>query len=219
MKLYLYCSYTHSKRGFVLTRLDGDELIPISLLGAKNVGERILDRFFSYDGFDILWQEYSEGSLPLFPSVVGGVFGIRSLKGKISDRDGVINVAFQAEKHETDKLGKLAIGILADPEGFAQTLCSCLSIGGICGYRADAQQICGLLETLPMENLSEALQQMPIVRSKPHSVRDQLRFAVYAGTWEQVAEGMSLHWIWRSRPRQVISRETFIALLGRNPWR
>ena len=219
MKLYLYCSYTHSKRGFVLSEVSGDELIPVSLMGAQDRGKKILENFFTYDTFRILWQEFSQhNSIPLFPGSDGAVFGMRGLIGKISDRDGVINFAVLADKGEVKSLWKLAAGILADPEGFVQSLSSCLSIGGNCGYQADAGRIWALLKCIQTEHLPAVLQHLPNPRSKPYSVRDQLRLAVYIGNWEQASEYMIPHWIWKSCPKQAICHETFAEYLGRDPW-
>lgn len=220
MKLYLYCSYTHSKRGFVLTQLMEDKLVPVSLINTQMAGEQILEHFFSYDAFRILWQEFSDnGRIPLFPGTGGAVFGIRGLNGKISDRDGVINFAVLCDRNETAELCRLAAGVLSDPERFVLSLSSCLSIGGICGYQADAGRIRELLTSTQTDHLPAVLRHLPNIRNRAYSVRDQLRFAVYVGTWEQASQHMSPGWIWKACPKQAISQDMFAEYFGRNLWK
>lgn len=220
MELYLYCSYTHSKRGFVLTKLSEDGLIPVSLCNAHDRGIQILEKFFSYDAFRILWQEFPDGgNVPIFPGTGGAIFGIRGLKGKFSDRDGVINFAFLARKEELKRLYELAGGILADPDGFALSLSSCLSVGGACGYQADVERVRELLACIHADKLPEAMAQiLDGKNNRVYSIREQLRFAVYIGTWEQAAQHMHPHWIWKSCPKQAMSQEAFAQLLGRDIW-
>lgn len=219
MELFLYCSYTHSRRGFVLTRLKGNELVPASLIDAQGGGEKILERFFSYDVFRILWQEFSDYSrIPLLPGTGGAIFGIRGLKGKISDREGVINFAILANKNEIQQLEKMAAGILSDPDGFGLALSRCLFVGGICGYQADIGRLRELLQSIRREDVPEAFQSAWENKGIAYSVRNQLRFAVYVGTWEQVVTYMQPQWLWKSCPKQAYDQEKFAKLLGRNIW-
>lgn len=216
MKVYLYCSYTHSKRGFVLTRLQGDELAAVNLSCTQDVGEKIVYNFFTNDVFRVLWQEYpGEDSLPVLPKTEGGMFGICGLRGPIEDRNGSLNFALLAEREEVSVLNRIAAGILADPEGFALGLCRCLSIGGICGYRADAGMLRELLTVLH-DQTPEAEQDGK--NQLAYSVRELLKYAVYVGSWEQASEYLRPRWIWKLRPKQALSQEEFAELHGKDIW-
>lgn len=217
MKLYLYCSYTHSKRGFVMTRLQGEELTPANLSCTQDVGEKIVNSFFTNDVFRILWQEYpGEDSLPVLPKTEGGMFGICGLRGPIEDRNGSVNFALLADREEVPALNRIAAGVLADPEGFALALCRCLSIGGVCGYRADAKTLRELLTSLHDQNADAEQDEKSQLA---YSVRELLKYAVYVGSWEQASEYLHPRWIWKIRPKQALSQEEFAELRGRDIWR
>lgn len=220
MKLYLYCSYANSKRGFVLTVLQETELAPVILSGSEDPGEQMVDRFFTYDAFRILWQEFPKNnSLPVFPQSGGGMFGIRGLHGTISDRAGVVNFALLADQGEQERLEALALGILADPEGFALALCGCLSIGGPCGYHAEGPRLWELLDSIQPEAVPERLLAYRNgLGQRMYTVREMLRLAVYVGSWEQAAQYLYPHWIWKARPKQAFSLDEIDSLLGKNLW-
>lgn len=220
MKLYLYCSYANSRRGFVLAELQEKELAPVSLSGSEDPGEQIVDRFFTYDAFRILWQEFPKSSgIPVFPQSGGGMFGIRGLRGTISDRAGVVNFALLADKEERERLEGLALGILSDPEGFALSLCGCLSIGGPCGYQAEGARLWELLDSIHPEAVPERLQAYRDgLGQRMYTVREMLRLAVYVGSWEQAAQYLYPQWIWKARPKQAFSQEEIAVLLGKNLW-
>ena len=219
MKLYLYCSYTHSKRGFVLTQLVNDELEPVSLAGSEDPGEKLVNAFFSYDAFRILWTEYpEEKSLPVLPRTKGCLFGIRGLRGPLEDRTGIINFALLADPEEMEEMNRIASGIVANPESFVLAICSCLSIGGPSGYKADGSAIWEVLKSIqqaPEPNMEE---EPGSFRSVAYSVRNMLKLAVYIGSWEQAAEYLHPQWIWKICPKQAISQEAFAQLYGKDLW-
>lgn len=217
MKIYLYCSYTHSKRGFVLSQLAGNELAAVNLSGSGDTGERLVNQFFSYDAFRILWQDYpGEKSFPVFPRVEGSLFGIRGLRGSLEDRTGVVNFALLADREETEELNAIASGILTNPEAFALEICRCLSIGGPCGYKADGEALQALLKNFRGKLKPEGETNFGRLVC---SVRDLLKFAVYIGSWEQAAEYLYPRWIWKLCPKQAISQEEYAQLLGRDIWK
>lgn len=216
MKIYLYCSYTHSKRGFVLSQLIENDLVSVSLSTTENPGEMLVNHFFTYDAFRVLWQEYpEENSFPILPKTGGTMFGIRGLRGPLEDRTGIINFALLADKDEQQALSRIAEGILESPENFALGICQCLSIGGPCGYTADGAAMKALLNAL-QEDHTQSLREtkIPIVRS----VRDMLKFAVYVGSWEQAAAHLRPRWIWKICPKQALSQEEFALWYGKNMW-
>lgn len=216
MKIYLYCSYTHSKRGFVLSQLVGNDLAAVSLSATEDPGERLVNLFFTYDTFRVLWQAYpEENSLPILPRTGGTMFGIRGLQGPLEDRTGIINFALLAGTEEQELLNRIAEGILASPEDFALGICRCLSIGGPCGYMADGAALRELLRVI-QENHTHRQEDTNI--SITRSVRDMLKFAVYIGSWEQAAEYLRPRWIWKIRPKQALSQEEFAQLYGKNIW-
>lgn len=216
MKIYLYCSYTHSKRGFVLSQLIGNDLAAVSLSAAEDPGEILVNHFFTYDTFRVLWQEYpEEKSLPILPKTGGAMFGIRGLQGPLEDRTAIVNFAILADKEETESLDRIAAGILRNPEDFALGICRCLSIGGPCGYQADGEALKELLKVI-QENHTHRQEdaKIPIARS----VRDMLKLAVYIGSWEQAAENLHPRWIWKICPKQALSQEAFAQLRGKDIW-
>lgn len=216
MKIYLYCSYTHSKRGFVLSQLIGNDLTAVILSAAEDPGEILVNQFFTYDAFRVLWQAYpEEKSLPILPKAGGAMFGIRGLQGPLEDRTAIVNFAIVADREEMESLDRIAAGILEDPEDFALGICRCLSIGGPCGYQADGEALKALLKAI-QENHSHRQEdsQIPIV----YSVRDMLKLAVYIGSWEQAAEYLYPRWIWKICPKQALSQEEFAQLHGKNFW-
>lgn len=217
MDIYLYCSYTHARLGFCLTRLDGGVLVPASL--PDSTAGRLIDGFFFYDRFRVLWQEYTQESAPvLVPAVSGGVFGMRSLHGRIGDRDGVANFMLGAERDEVERLRSVARGILRDPGAFARKLFACLELGGPCGYQADGASLRGLFDSAgdresaepfhPLDRfISPAVENVQI----PYA-RKLLRFAVYTSSWEQVSELFHPRLLWHICPKQAISEKEFLSL-------
>ncbi len=217
MEVYLYCSYANSRRGFVMTRLEERELAPAGLAEATGAGQQMVYRFFTYDVFRALWLEFPEsGRLPLLPQADGGMFGIRGLRGEISQRTGVINFALLADRQELERLERMAAGILADPEGFALALCGCLSVGGTCGYQADGQKVWELLEQVAAQPVPAALREYLDRQSqRVYTSRDLLRLAVYTGQWEQAVECLHPKWLWSSRPKQALTQQEAAELLGK----
>lgn len=216
MKIYLYCSYTHSKRGFVLSQLIGNDLVAVNLSDAEDPGEVLVNHFFNYDMFRVLWLGYpEENSLPILPKAGGAMFGIRGLQGPLDDRTGSINFALLANKEDMESLNRIATGILENPEGFAMGICRCLSIGGPCGYKADGEALKELMKVI-QENHTHQQEnsKIPIVRS----VRDMLKLAVYIGSWERAAEYLHPNWIWKICPKHALSQEEFAQLLGKDIW-
>ena len=139
MELYLYCSYEHSQRGFFLTRLQGSQLVPADWMEGECPPD-LVKEFFSYERFRILWRDFSEEAESLlFPAPTHGMFGIRGLEGRISDRTGLVNLAIVASVGEREQLKALALRILGDFDGFVKRLFACLSIGGKWGYQLDAE--------------------------------------------------------------------------------
>lgn len=216
MKIYLYCSYTHSKRGFVLSQLIGNELAAVSLSSAEDPGEILVNHFFTYDAFRVLWQEYPEAKcLPILPKAGGAMFGIRGMQGPLEDRTAIVNFAILADKEEMESLNRIAAGILEAPEDFTLGICRCLSIGGPCGYKADGEALKELLKDVQENHTHRRGDfKIPITRS----VRDMLKLAVYIGSWEQAAEYLCPRWIWKFCPKQALSQEEFAQLHGKNIW-
>ena len=206
MKIFLYCSYTNSKRGFCLTCLEGDRLVSKLLYDSQDTGEQMVDRFFAYDNFRILWQEFpANEQIPIVFRPAGGIFGVRGLKGKISDRDGVVNFALLAGAEETGQLQAAAEKILKDLSGFSASLFRCLTIGGSCGYQAEGDTLRTLFENLWEEGPSPAEESRRVVRTS----RDLLRFAVYIGDWEQASAHLVPGWLWKICPKQAVSEAEF----------
>lgn len=223
MDIYLYCSYENAKRGFYLTRLEDSGLVAGKLSGSEGKCEKLVDRFFMYDDFHILWQEVPRSDpFPFFSTADGGIFGVRGLRGEISGRKAVGNVALIAGKDELSLLENTAVRIISDIGSFAPALFKCLSVGGPCGYGADAEALRALFDKLGKKkpndiNLPDAMREI-LQRSgenKLTSDRRLLRFAVYVATWEQAVEHMKPRWLWKVCPTQAVSTEKFAELMRR----
>lgn len=187
-----------------MTCLEGDQLVSKPLHDSQDLGEQAADRFFSYDNFRILWQEFpTNPHLPIVTGVAGGIFGVRSLRGKIGERDGVVNFALLAEKEETAQLQAAAIKILKNLKGFSAALFAQLTIGGSCGYQTEGDGLRRLFEELlvqPEKSEEEKLLRTP---------RDLLRFAVYIGDWESASDHLNPGWLWKKCPKQAVSETEY----------
>lgn len=216
MDIYLYCSYTNARLGFCLARLEGNALVPAVL--SDSAGERLVNDFFFYDRFRVLWQEYALDAAPFFlKGVGGGVFGMRSLHGTISGREGVVNFMLSAEKEELETLQSTALGILDDPAAFTSALFDCLEIGGSCGYQADGRTLRNLFNSIhrKVEDGSPHMIEQFLCSSTVErilSARRFLRFAVYISSWEQVCEQFGPKLLWWRCPQQAISEAQFLSL-------
>lgn len=208
MKLYLYCSYAHSRQGFTLSCLEDGLLVGTHLCGSEDAGEQAVNRFFSFDHFRILWQEFPENPKnPLVQRSSGGIFGVRGLRGRISGRDGVANFALLAEQDELPLLEAAAQRILGDLEAFSVQLFDAIVIGGDCGYQPNGDTLQKLID-----GLHHAPGDGP--RKRVRSARELLRFAVYIGSWKEASSQLTPLWLWKKCPRQAISEAEFAS---RNP--
>lgn len=204
MEIIFYCSYTNSEKGFRMTRLGRGKLEICSLIGSKDRGELLADRFFSFDRFRILWQEIMSSIPGEAPVYTGGMFGIRDLKGSISDRSGVMNFAIIAnDGRELGALQRVATAILADIEKFRLTVFSMMSIGGEAGYSIDAAAFMNFLKYLE----SEAPKEPPFFYTvNKNTVTDLLRFAVCRSPWNEAVQTLDTPALFKDKmPKQVIS--------------
>lgn len=209
MKIYFYCSYTNSKYGFSLTRLEKNKLIPESLCNSADEKERLIDRFFSYDNFQVLWLELPRNlSFPFFTDTQGAFFGVRDLKGKIEGRDAVLNMVFLAEKGEENSLYRIAQGVLQQWPNFAEKIFGCMSLGGVRGYQIDSERFYQFLE-----NFSDDKQQFN--RKFFITGKELLHLAVYVDTWDSAAEQLKAKWFWKTCSKNIIHKSEFDAFLER----
>lgn len=213
MEILFYCSYTNSAKGFLLTRLRGGKLEPVSLSGATDTGEQLADRFFSYDRFHILWQELmckeTPGGLPVY---TGGFFGIRDLQGEISDRNGILNFAIVANSGgELAALGRVAAAILTDIEKFRSTVFSMLDIGGEAGYTIEAQNFMKYVKHLE----TTAPKTPPFYYTQEKMIEtDLLRFAVYVSSWDDARLSLDSPGLFRDTvPKQAINEIQYRQIL------
>ena len=240
MDVYFYCSYTKARLGFCLSKLEGNTLLPVNLSGS--MAERQVNDFLFFDRFRVLWQELTPenaindlkqptgfrkfwqeqvlGHTPKEappPELTGGVFGMRSLQGNISDRDGVINFILVAGQNELELLQLVALGILASPDKFTSALFSCMEIGGPCGYQLNARAFWELINSIywrPEQNVAHPLGNFiaPSVSEGEVSMQNLLRFAVLVSSWEQAREHFPPGSIWQMCPPQAINEDQFLSL-------
>lgn len=200
MRIFLYCSYAHSQRGFCLTRLEGETLVPQSLKQLCGPMEQAVDKFLSYDSFRILWQEFpGDVCFGFVKGVRGGIFGVRSLRGTIEGRNGVANVVLLAEQEELPMLHGAAQRILEDLPGFAKALFARMALGGSCGYRETGPELCQLFDDL----MAQPVQQEPMKRLT--TLKELLKFAVYVGSWQEAASQLTPGKGWGRCPERALS--------------
>lgn len=205
MKIFFYCTYTNAKRGFFLTRLKKNGLVPENLSNAEIEDEKFVRDFFLYDNFRVIWKEFPKEKAGIWkPQTKGSVFGVRGLKGEFSNRPGIINFAILADKHEMDQLEMIVTGVLKDLRTFAKKLSDCIFVGGKCGYEVDSEALRNLLQqfSVPKEKDKET--------DRKYTERDLLRFVVYIGSWERASEYFSPKLLFKICPKQAISEEKFI---------
>lgn len=227
MEIYFYCSYEHSRKGFFLTRLQGDTLVPADGISGTAAPEQVRD-FFSYDRFRILWRDFcaEEGGI-LFPVPAMCFFGIRGLEGIMSDRRASVNLAVTAGWDEFFSVKHFVLSVLGDFDAFSLKLLQCLSVGGKCGYELNREaferyggewfrkcagtdmQAAGRLcvpETDPAGALLLRLQKTDNV---PKTERDLLHFAVCSMDWAAAVSGFEHKWLWKLPPKCVVNQEEF----------
>lgn len=227
MKIYFYCSYEHSRRGFFLTRLEENGLVPAE--EGQQVPE-IIWEFFSYDRYSFLWRDLCPPVKQPWqrPQCTGSFCGVRNLRGSMADgRNGTVNLAFLAEPEEEALLRRTALAILADYSGFRSMIFAWLSVGEPCGYRLDAPAFqdwlrrCGSAGQLrrlvaadaPAARLLSSLQCM----QPPRLERDTLRLAACTCAWREIYEAAGSRPIWRLRPQNAITQEQFDAAFSSGP--
>lgn len=207
MDIYFYCNYTNSRKGFFLTKLDGNELIPAGFSSSSDKYDMFLDRFFSYDCFRVLWYAIPENeSVSFKPASNACVFGLRNFTGEISGRKGYLNFAVLAKGDEVAALDRLAEGVLADIDGFVAAVFACLSVGGQYSYELDADKFSALInQTATKENNAF----FALKKSSPFTVKDLLRFGVYRGGWDYAGKIISTSKPWKRCPKQMLEESEF----------
>lgn len=212
MEVYFYCNYANSNRGFLLTKLCPDGLKAVSLFNSQDKGEQLVDRFFSYDSFRVLWTEIPENYSSLFkPETEYSFFGIRGLNGTISEKKGYLNIAFLACKDEKEELEYLVRGILYNVRLFSSKIFDALSAGGKDSYELDTEKFADIIDSAANTQFAD----FPIkIRSSSNTMRDTLKLAVYVGSWEDACSKLGPDWLWKICPKQAISESTYKELFN-----
>ena len=226
MKVFFYCSYQQSQKGFTMTQLAGETLIPCA------APPQIVDEFFCYDRFRILWKDLIAPNERTWfrPDPIGSFFGIRNLVGAVEDgRQGYANLAFLTESaSEIPALRRIALSVLGDVARFAQMILSMIHIGGACSYQLDGKHF---LEWMSECTLASRLKLMipgkdPAAEIiKRISRRNQLRietdllyFAVVSSCWKDVYRELGSNPLWRIKPAAAFTTTEFSAhFLERGP--
>ena len=209
MDVYFYCTYAHSRAGFVLTRLEHDGLTP----QVASVPEVIRD-LFSHDRFMVLWREFAPG-LP-----EAAMLGLRGLRGRMADgRTAVVNLALLAPEPEQDRIEAAALDVLADWNAFQERIMGWLHLGGEAGYSLDAHAFLTWLDSRPSASF---LRRCCGLFSRPARLlfatstgrprkteRERLRFAVCTCAWKQARLFLGLSGNWAKMPPQVITTDRF----------
>lgn len=226
MEVYFYCSFEHSQKGFYLTRLDGDSLVPTALSELPELAET----FFSYDRFQLLWRDINGGKASfLKPSIDGSFLGIRGLLGSFSDgRRGTVNMALYAADGELPWLRRIALTVLGDFDAFREFILRCLSVGGPCSYQLDVRaltqwlQACGQRTKLHLqvEKKDPAARLLPNMQlaANPMMEPELLHLAVCTCSWEKIYKSMGTPLMWLLKPRCALTTQEFETIFtGRGP--
>ena len=229
MEVFFYCSYERSQRGFFMTRVGEDGLVPAEE-GGNCPPEAVRD-FFSYDRFSFLWRDLCPPTVKLWeaPRCTGGVCGVRNLRGPLADgRSGVVNLAFYAGAEELVPLRRTALSILGDYDAFRDSVLSWISVGGEWGYQLnlpafhswlkDCREASRLRKLAPPEaEAIKLLSQLQLDRP-PRMERDTLRLAACTSSWETISPSMGAPGAWKRRPRRALDEGEFTAAFtGRGP--
>lgn len=226
MEIYLYCSYEQSQKGFTLTKIEGDRLVPCPQ------APDIVGDFFYYDRYQVLWRELPSEHQPSKREIAvsGGFFGIRGLKGRIQgDRWGSANIAFWArDPMDLVALRRISMGILGDVDGFTVLLLRQLSIGGEAGYQLDVASLLSRLESFTQSSLIrlQVNSDHPVMGVLPNLQRieaartstELVRLAVCSSDWEGLtAKSKSGFWH-RRQYNPLLTPEEFQAVFtGHGP--
>lgn len=226
MEIYLYCSYEQSQKGFCLTKIAGDTLVP-----CPNAPE-IIGEFLYYDRYQVLWRDIPAETQPVKREIAisGSFFGVRGLTGHIrGDRWGNANVAFLAQ-NEADiiALRRMALGILGDMDSFSVMLLRQLSIGGDAGYLLDVpvfwdylNKFKGAGKLKPMVEADHPAMSLlsSLTRQEPAKTEQELlRIAVSVTDWEGPGEKSKIGFWHRRRLQPILSPEQFKSIFtGHGP--
>ncbi len=211
MRIYLYCTYEHSMKGFFMTRLDGQNLIP-----AREEGDlpEMVDAFFFYDWYQVLWCDLPNGD---------SFFGVRGLTGHMATGRGAsANLVFLADPDEMTALRRIALTMLGDYPAFCSRFFLWMSVGGACSYQLDADafykwmEFCTACEKfrvlVPAGDRVRTL--LPIMRrqKEPETEQDRMRIAVLSSPWEEARELLGDEEVWRDQPVSAITKAEFAEL-------
>lgn len=212
MEVYFYCNYNNSSRGFLLTKLCRDGLKSVTLFNSQNKGELLVDRFFSYDCFRILWLEIPKNNTHFFkPETENIFFGLRGLNGTISGKKGYLNIAFLADNNEKEEMENLVRGILCDISCFSDRVFNALSAGGKDSYELDTEKFTAIIDSA----VNNEYTYLPFnIKTTCRTLRDLLRFAVYVGAWEDAYPNLESDAIWKIRPKQAINEKNYTQLFN-----
>lgn len=229
MEIFFYCSYEQSQRGFFMTRVGSEGLVPAEEGGG--MPPEAVRTFFSYDRFSFLWRDLCPPTAKLWeaPSCTGGICGVRNLRGPLADgRSGVVNLAFYAGVEEMVPLRRTALSILGDFDTFRAAALNWISVGGEWGYQLnlpafrrwleDCRAATRLRKLVPAEERAiQLLSQLQLDRP-PRLERDTLHLAACTSGWEAICQSMGAPGAWKRKPRRALSEEEFaVAFTGRGP--
>lgn len=219
MKVYFYCSYEHSKRGFFPVVAELADRDDCRIFAADGIhGEEMpveVNDFFSYDRFRILWRDYGGKEDGIFrPSPEKTLFGIRDLTGKVSDRSVIINLAFFSEM--PDKEGVITVkdavyAVMNAYSEFVKKIFEWFTIGGEHGYEIDCS---GMYEWLlkkkkTVEKKKDERKLADYTEGITWTERNLLHFAVIKTGWQEIASCMGNKLLWKVKPARVIEEEEF----------
>lgn len=219
MKLYIYGTYEHSQKGYMLMRVNKEGLEPVAA-SEDSDALRLAREFFFYDGFRMVWRDVCTSGkrerLALVPEWT--IAAVRGMEGNISGRRGNVNLAAVGEPEESSFFRRMVLGFLGDYDFHVRKVFSSLSIGEGGVLATDGEKLLkslmeqsgdedyGKIKAYKGGQLWEALIRL---ERTALTERDLLRFAVCQSQWKEAARELTPGWLWKKEPPGVIGSEVF----------
>ncbi len=211
-----------------MTQLSGDELaVPIQS------APQVVDDFFSYDMFDVLWYDIPMNSDFKFwkPETDGAFFGVRNLCGESSDgRKMTVNMAITAEESEMTSIRRIALAVLGDYPSFEKKITGCFYIDGssyalktdaFYGWINAAEKTQSVTRCVPAQSKVSSMLMRMKRAEEPLTESDLLRLAVYTSDRKDIRKITGDGLVWKMKHPCIVSSSEFYDLFSKQApvWR
>lgn len=219
MDVYVYATFQHSQRGYVLMRLTGEGLRPVDAKEHTDTLSLARDFFFQ-DTFHMVWRDFClsgrRSGLRLLPDL--SMAGIRGMEGWISERQAVLSFAAAGEMEELGRLRRILMNFLGDYQFHTRKLFAALSVGEDGYLNADRELFLGSImdksgeedyERIKAYRRGRLWERLTHLESSALTERELFRFAVCSTVWDEASAHFSPGWFWKKAPDGVISRKVY----------